>query len=174
MDDRSHEGTRPKRTIHFSTNWTLKAIGQSRDMQIQILILTAALAVCATATAEPSRDELTAMLHNPTSDWSSAFTHLDHHGSSAEDFQSFQDERKTLLKLADLDAKNYAQQRPATEEYADLKMGEQHALKHNLIGYVASKYAMEFSKFLEGLDRDMGSGILDVVPPSWRHVQTSQ
>ena len=52
MDDRSYEGTRPKRTIHFSTNWTLKAIGPSRDMQIPILILTAALAVCATATAE--------------------------------------------------------------------------------------------------------------------------
>ena len=143
-------------------------------MKIQILICTAALAVCATATAEPSRDELTAMLHNPTSDWSSAFTHLDHHGSSAEDFQSFLNERETLRKLADLDARNYAQQRRVTEEYADLKMEEQHALKHNLMGYVVSEYAMEFSKSLEGLDRNMEAGTLDVVPSSGSRVQASQ
>jgi hypothetical protein len=143
-------------------------------MKIQILICTAALAVCATATAEPSRDELTAMLQNPTSDWSSAFTHLDHHGSSAQDFQYFQDERETLCKLADLDAKNYAQQRPATQEYADRQMGEQHALKHNLIGYVVSEYAMEFTKVLEDLDRNVGSGILKVVSPSGSPAKTFQ
>jgi hypothetical protein len=142
--------------------------GGYRTFSMKIQMLTAAaiaLALCASATAEPSKDELTAMLQNPTSDWSSTFTHLDHHGSSAEDFQFFKDERHTLRKLADMDAKNYAEQRPATEE-SNLKMGERHALNHNLIGYVVSEYAMEFSKVLEGLsERNMKSAIIGVVSP---------
>jgi hypothetical protein len=135
-------------------------------MKMRIVIAAAALAVCATATAEPSKDELAAMLQNPTSDWSSSFTHLDHHGSCAEDFQCFKDERDTLRRLADMDATNFAQEHPATEEYANLKMGEQHARRHNLIGYVVSEYAMEFSRVLEGLSkRNTESGIRDVVSP---------
>ena len=94
------------------------------------------------------------------------FTHLDHHGSSAEELQYFRDERATLRTLAGLDAKSYAQERPGTEESANLTKGEQHALKHNLIGYVVSEYAMEFSKVLEDIsERNTPSGTLDAVSP---------
>jgi hypothetical protein len=94
------------------------------------------------------------------------FTHLDHHSSSAEELQYFTDERTTLRTLAALDAKDYAQQRPRTEESANLMNGEQHALKHNLIGYVVSEYAMEFSRVLEDIsDRNTPSGTLDAVSP---------
>ena len=154
---------KPKKRVDNSVYGGYRTI----SMKIQMLTAAAvALALCASATAEPSKDELTAMLQNPTSDWSSTFTHLDHHGPSAEDFQFFKDERQTLRKLADMDAKNYAEQRPATDESAHLKMGERHALKHNLIGYVVSEYAMEFSKVLEGLsERNMKSAIIGVVSP---------
>ena len=134
------------------------------SVKMPIVIAAAALAVCATATAEPSKDELAAMLQNPTSDWSSSFPHLDHHGSCAEDFQCFRDERDTLRRLADMDATNFAQEHPATEEYANLTMGEQHALKHNLLGYVVSEYAMEFSKIIEGLS-ERNVRIRDAVSP---------
>jgi hypothetical protein len=135
-------------------------------MKISILIAGAGLVVCATVSAGPSRDQLQAMLQSPISDWSPMFTHLDHHGSSAEELQYFRDERATLRTLAALDAKTYAQERPDTEESANLMKGEQHALKHNLIGYVVSEYAMEFSKVLEDLsDRNTPSGTLDAVSP---------
>ena len=133
---------------------------------MQVLIVAAALGACAIGTAAPSKEELTAMLLDATSDWSSTFTHLDHYGSSAEDLQYFKDERATLRKLAAMNAMNYAEQRPATQESTNLKMGERHALKHNLIGYVVSEYAMEFSKVLEGLsERHSGPAILDVLSP---------
>jgi hypothetical protein len=135
-------------------------------MKIPILIAGASLVACATVSAGPSRDELSAMLQSPTSDWSSMFTHLDHHGSSVEELQYFRDERATLRTLAALDAKNYAQQIPGTEESDNLMKGEQHALKHNLIGYVVSEYAMEFSRVLEVVsDRNMPSGISETVSP---------
>jgi hypothetical protein len=136
-------------------------------MKIPLLIAGAGLVVCATVSAGPSRDELSAMLQSPTSDWSSMFTHLDHHGASAEECQYFRDERATLRTLAALDAKTYAQERPTgTEESANLMKGEQHALKHNLIGYVVSEYAVEFSKVLEVIsDRNTPSGTLDAVLP---------
>jgi hypothetical protein len=94
-------------------------------MKIPILIAGAGLVVCATVSAGPSRDQLQAVLQSPTSDWSPMFTHLDHHGSSAEELQYFRDERATLRTLAALDAKTYAQERPGTEESANLMKGEQ-------------------------------------------------
>jgi hypothetical protein len=135
-------------------------------MKIPILITGASLVACATVSAGPSRDELSAMLQSPTSDWSSMFTHLDHHGPSAQELQYFSDERATLRTLAALDAKNYAQQRPRSEESANLMKGEQNALKHNLLGYVVSEYAMEFSRVLEVIsNRNTPSGISEIVSP---------
>ena len=51
-----------------------------------------------------------------------------------------------------------------TEESDNLMKGEQHALKHNLVGYVVSEYAVEFSRVLEIIsDRNVPSGISDAV-----------
>jgi hypothetical protein len=124
-------------------------------------IAFAALAVCVTATAGPSRAELTALLANPTSDWMVQFPDLNYEGATHEGpiteaelvtLNKHVAEQDLLHQVADLDAMSYYKTHPTpTDALAALEVGKAHAFKHNLIGNAATSYGLAFGQALSVL-----------------------
>jgi hypothetical protein len=128
----------------------------------EILLGTAALVFCATAMAAgPSRDELTALLASPTSDWTVRFPNLNYEGAAHNGpitegelsiLNEHVNEENILHQVADLDAMAYFKTHTtATDIFNAIEVGKAHAFKHNLIGGAATMYGQDFGHALDVL-----------------------
>jgi hypothetical protein len=123
-------------------------------MKAFLIITATTLALCAAGPAAPSREELTALLQNPTSDWLVIFPDLNkgiaiHDGpDTAEETELNNKESAeygTMRELADLDALAYVKAHPSPIDMVNaMDIGHAHAFKHNLIGSAAQTYCQFF------------------------------
>ena len=111
-----------------------------------------ALALCGTVIAGPSREELKALLQNPTSDWLIIFPYLNKELAPPKG-KNFTDEEGAVLdkqsveldimrELADIDAIGYSKTHPMPEDMSEaVSIGKATAFRHNLIGGSAVAYS---------------------------------
>jgi hypothetical protein len=132
-------------------------------MKNQALIAVAFLAVaCSFATAKPSKQELAALLTDPTSDWLVIFPYSEkelvmpkgiHFTAEQGELINKQSEELDIMReLADIDALTYFKGHPQPKENLDaMAIGKATAFRHNLIGGSANAYAAFFGRSVDAL-----------------------
>lgn len=121
-------------------------------MKVPTFIAAVVLAICATATARPSIEELEGLLKSPTSDWSIVFSDLVERPLLMPDRDDYIqrsnnriDENITLGALAELDRVEYTELNPTPMDGdTAMAVGLAHATSHNLPKNTALLYSYAF------------------------------